>query len=762
MKKLFALLTILLLLTGIPVTAHAQVQHDVAVSAVVPPSAGDYQFDFTTDGQTTVSQNNILTYHITYGTQASAGVDTPTTLVVHFNEGLAPGGSNIVDYVIGSATSAYGGITPVVNLSNRTITWSIPSLPAGTVNQTVNFQLKTNENYTGNASVGFSTSASMSNQYVSMPDQTVAQTYKYTILPATSTHTPTGSSTPAPTVTPPSSSSVSPLQLRDMSFTNISSSTATITIITAVPVTTVMRYGTSPTNLNQSVQTTKRATKTSITLQNLKPNTTYYFQIIETDAAGLHYYSEIFSFNTAKESSLPSLDQSIFIMTSGNNIMISNIYQGKSQKFPTALMMKDSTFALQIKLSRTIAVKSIVAIISPKVLGANTFTQTATGLNTITIPLREGEPGGYNANITTPNQTGIYEVFIKVVDKNGNVIQNKMAELKVMQLLTVLDSKTHQPISDARVLFSSFDPALGKFQILPEAFAPGLRNPSYTDANGEFPILLSMGPYQAQISAWSHRTATVTFTLGPKDGQEFPTVLLQNDPFDLTSLISFIHDWVIYLWDTGVTIANELAQSAQLFDLLALVAISSLVTVSYLLFSIRTQIKLTHLLPFVLFTLAVARNKHKETYISGMIQTKEKEPVGLVTIEILDPKTRTVLMHTQTTAAGTFHIPNRFETAAIVLFITKDGHAPQEHTIETAVKEPLAITIQRHEHYTPVVVQEVEHIAGSFFEVSLLFGLVLELMFFATFGPLKTLPFIVLTLLNILLWIFYREEHTHL
>ena len=731
------------------------VQRGFSVNAVVPPTIADYQFNFTTDTPGTLYQGQTSTYTITYGASESAGLDTPTTIVAHFSNNLAPDSSHVVDYVLGSATEGFGGIKPVVDLINRTITWSLPSLPAGKVNQTVSFQLRANENYSGKTAVSFVTQISMINQYIAMPDKSIGQNYQFdpTRVKPGPTATPAPPETPVPTITPAA------LQIYDISTTTIASKSATVAVSTNQKVRAFVLFGTLPTALTKQTAPSAFGFYNTLSLSQLSPATPYYFQVVLTTADGKTRTSEIFSFQTAKVSSVPNLDQSVFVVASGTNILLSNLYKSATSQFSTALILPDSNFSVQVRINNPISIKKIYAIISSTTLGDATFTsQTSLPLNKI-VPMEEETPGVYSANIATPHQPGRYDVLIQATDINGNVIENKMANLRISPPLTVLDSKTHEPISNARVLFSFMNPAGHKYQPLPEEFVPGLLNPGYTDTHGEYSILLPGGLYQVEISALGHRTATVGFTLGGEAGQDYPTVYLEDDLLDATALTTFARDWAGYITQKIFETGASFIQSPRFFALVATGTTAGFVLLSYLLFSIRAQIKLHHLIPFLFFFISVVRKKHKEAYLSGIIRASDNEPLGGVRIDIIDPKARTVLSYTQTSAAGTFHIRNKFSTNVILLLITKEGFAPLEVAVETTTNEALTYTLQHHGDHKPVIVQELHHLAGSLFEVSLLFSLILELLFFMTFGPVSTMPFLGLSLFNILLWLFYLEEH---
>lgn len=193
--KMLSLL--LIIFFSFPYAAFAQEQqNNLSVTATVPAQAGDFVTITELSDPTNANfpQDTTLTYQITYGTTLSNSVNF--TLVANWSLGTISGSGSptveIVDYVVGSATSGYGSATPVIDPVNRTITWTINSFPANTTNQTVTFKLATNNNYTGTAAVDFDISSLIQGPGVNSATSTITSTYQaQTITP---TPTPNQSS----------------------------------------------------------------------------------------------------------------------------------------------------------------------------------------------------------------------------------------------------------------------------------------------------------------------------------------------------------------------------------------------------------------------------------------------------------------------------------------------------------------------------------------------------------------------------------------
>ncbi len=86
-----------------------------------------------------------LEYQISYENLYSSS--SPLTIQASWSlatvEGSVTPSIPLLSYVPGSATTGYAGTLPVIDKVQRTITWSIASLPAGSGPQTVDFSLIT-------------------------------------------------------------------------------------------------------------------------------------------------------------------------------------------------------------------------------------------------------------------------------------------------------------------------------------------------------------------------------------------------------------------------------------------------------------------------------------------------------------------------------------------------------------------------------------------------------------------------------------------
>src|SRR5690606_3976359 len=134
----------------------------IHLTATVPANPDDFQLVLQrVGGSGPVNQDTEITYTLLYGSLLPNQTDL---IVFQINWSLGQvadsSGSlvNIASYVPGSATNALGGASPVIDGTNRTITWQISPMPP-LDNQLLTWKIKTNHAYTGPSPVNFTVSA---------------------------------------------------------------------------------------------------------------------------------------------------------------------------------------------------------------------------------------------------------------------------------------------------------------------------------------------------------------------------------------------------------------------------------------------------------------------------------------------------------------------------------------------------------------------------------------------------------------------------
>lgn len=725
----------------------AQLVSNVSVQAVVPPHTNDFQFEMTTDSGTEVHQGQTITYTITYGASSSAALGSNNTIVVQYSPVKDPSNAFIVDYVIGSASKAYGDVQPVVDQRNRTISWKLPTLPEGVIDQQITFQLKASETYSGKIGVPFFTKATMSNEFLTMPDQVIDHNFVFdpNLVPPT----PTGK--PLPTPTPSPTPLFIPLRITDIRLTALSQAAATVGVTTSRPTKTTIKYGTTQDNLDQTASTNRYAQYVTVELTNLRQSTQYYFQATSTDQNGRYFRSEIYTFTTPPSSATQTVEQgqNVVTITSGTTILLSQLLQANSPTTGSIILPPGVDY--QIAYTLPSEASSSASTSTFEVLIRND-----SGIERHVF-MTQKDATTYLAQLQTSN-SGSYDIYIVQTDEKGNVTSTKVSGVRVSQPLRVIDSQTREAIGDARVLLSYFNNQAQRFEAVGQLYLGNLNNPQYTDMHGEIHYTLPSGTYQADVSAYGHKNATKTFKISTSEG-DYPTVALDPDSLSTSYLAFYINDRFNDTM-TGLTqFLHYAATSIRLYNLTSFTGLGSLSLLSFLLFKLRTSLNWHEVVPFFLFHLAVVTGRHKKEYIMGIVYDENNIPVANARIEVMLLKESKIVTHTTTDKAGRFQMKNSFKELYVKMAVAKDGYPIVEVMVQTDTQTPVIIHLNApagtKQQSLPLLI--LTDIAGSFFEVFLILSLLAELLFIEAFGIARTLPFIFVSFLNLLLWIFYQR-----
>jgi hypothetical protein len=717
-------------------TLNSFAQSSQSVSAVIPPAATDFQFSFAYHGDSLVHQDQTITYDITYGANESAGFSTKNVITVNYSNDTAPDKSYLVDYVWGSATEGYGGTKPVIDTKTRTITWTLPPLPKGTMDQKVSFKLGTNGDTHDLKRLTFRNRAALGNEYVTLPDYGLQQDYVFDRARVT----------PAPTVTPGLQATTIPtidaVRFQDVSFTQISTSEATVGVTTSKPTKITIRYGTSPTALTEQMRTNRFTTYNLVSLPKLLPNLQYYLQILATDEDGKTIGSDIITFTSATTHITLLQDKDAYTITSGDTVLLSNILNTNTDSSGFLLLPINTSYKLTYTFASLPNIRALETIVRNDLGILQEVQMVSADDKTYIAYLRTGSPG-------------IYTIEVRQYDEAGNIMSRKISRIRVASHMWVLEANGKEPLADARVYLSKLNAATNQYEGIEDS---STENPIFTDLEGKVNSILPSGKYRAQVSAFGFKDKTVDFNIAYQNG-DYPTIYMESDLTNIASLFTNIQNLSIDTLELAQKTVASITNSIRAFAAVALAALGASISMGFMMFNARTELPYKEALTFAAFQVAVLRNKHKETFLFGGVVDKSGQPIGSARIEFVHIRTGIVLAHTTTTKAGTFRVPNSFDVPFIKLVATKEGHPQVAMIIPTDIQKPITVRIDQAEKTAKTtMVAGVRHIASGFFEIILILSLIVELLFIESFGVAKTLPFILLTLFNLALWVFYQKE----
>ncbi len=729
-----------ILLSHFPPLASAVTQ-DLNVSASIPAQASDFQneIESLTNGSPFAPDKEI-TYQVTYGSNLSYSASF--TVEAQWYKGVIDGeptpSVDVVNYVVGSATDGYNSTPAVVDTTNKKISWTV-TLPANTQDQTTTFKLKTTNNYTGTKTVSIPVATRIIGPGVTTPDETITLQYLHPVsAPSTSTPSPTPAQDPF---------TIDVVEIR-----GIDKDSSLIYVSTSLLSNVTIKYGLSSRNLSRSASSSTNSKAHNISLLNLEPGTTYFFRIEANATARETLVSDLFVLNTAKEESeTPKIVAESFIAIGQDNVLAEG--KGEVIAVPTR-----SEFQIKFRLDKNINVKNIQAFLRPKVLGISSFLIARAENNSSSIELVELSNGEYSGRIKAPTKKGQYELVIRTSESNGNILEQKLADITVTNPLTVLNEKD-DPIEGARVFFSVYNKKTRLFEKINQ-HSINIKNPSFTDELGEVNTILPNGKYKAEVSDIRYKDQEVVFNVGGEDS--YPIIRLEKQGLSAFNIVGYYTKGLdeVYLSNTKQYIAS-LATSIRFFDLLAAFSLGTLIIITLFAFSKRHNVPVGAIHRYIpsLFE----KNRHPERFIKGLIQGDDKNGLAGANVYLLDEGKEEIIASTKSDKHGSFFFKRNAQGGSYLLMAMKEGF--ESHPV-TPYKEGTEITmvLNKNEHLSAPI-HYIKHLfTGSIsltFETFLILSLFFELLFLDSFGLARTLPYFCLTLFNFGAWILVSRHHQH-
>ena len=707
----------------------------ISVTATIKEKSDNFQVGISKETVGDVfPQYTTIEYKITYGSDLSYQI--PLTIEASWNEGEiegAPGSTvSVLEYVNGSAGLAYNDTVPVIDLVNRKIVWKIISFPGKKKDQTVNFKLRTNGLYTGKRKVNSKVTATILTKYVST-DKSVTTSYLYN---SRFTATPSD-----PIV---------------VFLRSVSSDRASILIQTLEESKVRVKYGIDANELTQGASTLQYAKEQIVILSNLIPETTYYLVVTAIRKDGTTLTSDIYTFKTAHISVAPQVDQETLIFTSAD-IVINEPYD-KNSDYLSLNLPRGTSFNFRFRLQKYESVKQVQGIVRSKtVLGINNE-EIIEPISSETT-LFERQPGLFDGRFKASDIPGTYEIYLKVYDNNGNIVENKLAQILVSERFTVKNKVNDKPIEGAQILISYFNSRKKEYEIIPEKVIP-IKNPSYTDIMGQISYPLPFGKYKAQIVAIGYKSEEIEFNIGRNPGEEYPMVSLSPQPFNLVTIGLYYGTIVRDISHSYQGYIQKLANSVRFFEINSLLGITILVYLTLLSFSSRLKIPLHSMIEYFLHRAKIAtiHKKIGERIKGKIIDEKTGNVLSLADIFLIDSEKNKVVGHIRTNQKGDFTFL-KYPDHSYELEVMRDGYKPvrfPESDIQAVEKGVYLLGIHKHD-LGPTIKEKIkiysEKILSIVFETMLILSIISETALGYALGWQKVVPFLCVSLLNIIFWI---------
>lgn len=780
-SRIFLVLGLLIASLAVPRLAFADT-HTVTVTAAVLAHASDFQAEIVADPLTLLAQDSVTTFTVTYGSHLLYG--DQITLEAQWAAGLNGAVPvDIFEYVDGSATNGYGGAVPVIDLVNQKIDWTIPYIPANTINQTVTFQLKTNSAYAGGNLINLPVTAKVISRTVSSATATVTSSYQYQgVAPSPSpspipspspTPTPVPETSPVPGVTasptPVSTPAPSPASRPTISLTSLLSTQFSLLIQTAQPSSVQVRYGPSPNSLSQSQIDSSFAREHLQILTGLTPGTVYYVKVIATDVNGVVSTSSIYRFKTALTADQPTVILPTVTFVSANS---ATLYSGQltdptQAPAPAVLVLPPHlVYGFRFQVTRSQSIKKVlVRVKNAQVLGSSTDMVSLPEPNQLVTQLIETQPGLYEGNLITPNQLGRYSLTAQLFDVNGNIVEAPLASLTVSPPLTILDRGTRRAIERAQVQLSYFSPKSQSFELLPPQLF-SRKNPDYTDPKGQLQNLgLPIGDYQVKVTAIGYDQAQMDFVLSGETGHGYPQITLAKSPFNFITLLTYFGTAAQDLQAQTHLFLQTLSGSTRFFELNAILVIGGLLILTLVSLAARLRIPIHAIFHYLLHrtNVLIIQPSTGERLTGKVVSTETRVGLAGAEVFLIDEGKRQVVAHTKTDQQGGFSFV-RALVQHFSLEVMADGYQPIVLTeAELELTETGTVTIRLAQRLTQPALAHatlvtVERAMALLFETWLVLSICFEISFGFVLGWLRVAPFFLFSLLNLGLWLLHLSH----
>lgn len=778
--KLKILLSVFIAILFLSTKSYVYSQN-VSVTASVNPDASDLQFDFEAlTAQEIFPQNSTIEYQLTYGSEAFTPI--PITLVAKWEEGTIENTMStfgVINYVDGSATNAYGNTPPVIDLINNRITWTLTSFPGPTSDETVKYSVRTNNIYKGSSLVNFLNKAKLTSVSLELPEISVGKKYLYepSLEPAsTPTPTPNQSSqqsenitnTPAPAV-----NNLTPtLPIKNLvdtrpKFTQISLRSVTanklqIYIESNSSSSYRLYYGNDRGRLDQMIENQNYTENSELAIDNLYPDTGYYIRAEGRTRSGSIFRSDIYIFKTAELSELPTILENTIIISSANGILSDflNINSAEKYSIPVIVLPINQVFEFKFSLDKRMSAKRVQIFIRNKnVLGISTSATPENTEKIMIVDAIEVAPGIYAGSLGAAMTPGNYEVIARIYDYSGNIVEQKLADLRVSKRMKVINSETKKPVEGARVLLNYFNQKKGAYEVLPAQIFQ-FKNPIFTNINGEIEVTLAQGKYLAEVSAIGYESKQTEFVIGLNPNEDYPEIIIREEKFNIFAAIR--HYWSImkdFVSETNKYIQN-LSNSNRFFEFNALITLGILIILTIYSFLSKFNIPIGSFFAYISHHTKTAMGDAGSRKIVRykLYDNVVKQEISGADVYLIDKNKNKVLSHIKTDSRGEFRL-GLIRVREYLIEIMKDGYQPLIYNLEydnLDTDHPSTIFYNDKISINKVVKslkQELKNFAGFIFEILLAVSLIFEISLGISLGWSKALPFIVISVINIFIWI---------
>jgi hypothetical protein len=516
---------------------------------------------------------------LTFTVKNIAAFTQPVTLTSNWYKALIKTNSGDV-YIDGliyipNSTTGLGSATSIIDTTAKTVTWTIPSMPAGST-MTFSYKLRVDTPL----AVGQTATVAINTLLQSTNNIFGNTSLQYTLnrpqSPTTNLFT-----SPIPTLNPVTTTvkeAKVDTQISSITTSEITANNATIGVISSNPTIVQINYGTTPNKLDTTIKGSSFTKINNIALPSLLPDTVYYFIVITKDSNGSSVKSDVYTFKTAQKTDKIILDNNTFTIAYKDILL-------NSETAKDIIVPPSKKTLVTLRLPARKLVSSITLTWqNAKVLGATSnLEKDETNYSSSLVEIL---PGIYSGHILTPPELGIYNLVAQVKDGGGNnypVIAPFLT--RVSRALTVVNAKG-DGIERAEVVIDSKADVNGVFNNLKSGFDVS----SFTGNNGELDIILPEGEYT--VTAKAPRFITKTQDISVTSTNDNQKIILEADD-SILALLAYYGYAMQLAWAVLTKNSTDFVQSKLIVNLLILGGFVGIAIVAALALVIRYQ-KLHH------------------------------------------------------------------------------------------------------------------------------------------------------------------------
>ena len=282
----------------------------------------------------------------------------------------------------------------------------------------------------------------------------------------------------------------------------------------------------------------------------------------------------------------------------------------------------------------------------------------------------------------------------------------------------------------------------------------------YSDTQGFVTVVLPDGEYKFVVDALGYESQEVLFSVSAADQVEYPTVYLRSTTVSFFDWISFQYQT---LQDVFATVQNEFQDRIQSARFRSLVEITSLGVFTILTIAslvARTRMTPLQLLQYLRIHIQqlLAQKSGQYLFQATVYDAGSIYPVVGAVIILFERKSKRESMQLYSNAQGLVY--TQLEEPVEYL-VSAPGYVPQEGVVTPDENGQAVLQIKLEAQSTlPEKVERELHVVatnilGFFFEILVVSSVIFEVFFMQHLGVARVLPFLVLSLLNVVIWFTY-------